>query len=150
MNDLDDIDRRLIAILQQDGRKAFSEIATETGLPASSVRYRIQRLEDTGILQIVGIANPLSIGFDHLALIGIRCEPGTARGVCQELSKHAETSYVVLTSGGFDVMVEAVCRDMDHYKTFLLDTLQPTPGVRSTETFFVLEAHKLAYGWGVG
>ncbi|WP_437385225.1 Lrp/AsnC family transcriptional regulator [Plantibacter flavus] len=150
MNDLDDIDRRLIAILQQDGRKAFSEIAAETGLPASSVRYRIQRLEETGILQIVGIANPLSIGFDHLALIGIRCEPGAARGVCQELSTHTETSYVVLTSGGFDVMVEVVCRDMEHYKTFLLDTLQTTPGVRSTETFFVLEAHKLAYGWGVG
>lgn len=149
MNDLDDIDRKLITILQQDGRKSFKEIADDTGIPASSVRYRVQRLEDTGVLQIVGVANPLNIGFDHLALVGIHCAPGTARSVCESLATHPETSYVVVTSGGFDVMVEIVCRDMDHYKEFVLERLQLTEGVRSTETFFVLEAHKLAYGWGV-
>ena len=150
MNELDDIDRQLIVVLQKDGRKSFKEIAQETGIPASSVRYRVQRLEESGILQIVGIANPLSIGFDHLAMIGISCEPGTAQSVCAELSKLPETSYVVLTTGGFDVMAEAVCRDMEHYRELLLGRLQTIPGVRSTETFFVLEAHKLAYGWGVG
>lgn len=150
VNELDDIDRQLIAILQKDGRRSFKDIADETGHPASSVRYRVQRLEDSGILQIVGIANPLSIGFDHLAMVGIHCEPGSARSVCEALSALPETSYVVLTSGGFDVMVEVICRDMEHYKELLLERLQTTEGVRRTETFFVLEAHKLAYGWGVG
>lgn len=149
MNDLDDIDRTLITVLQKDGRKSFKEIADETGIPASSVRYRVQRLEDTGVLQVVGIANPLNIGFDHLALVGIHCEPGTANSVCAQLVTFPETSYVVVTSGGFDVMVEIVCRNMEHYKEFVLERLQLTEGVRSTETFFVLEVHKLAYGWGV-
>lgn len=147
---LDEVDRQLIAVLQKDGRKSFKDIADETGIPASSVRYRVQRLEDSGILQIVGIANPLSIGFDRLALIGVKCASGTAREVCAALAEIEETSYVVLTTGPYDVMIEVVCRDMKHYTELLYERLQLVPGVVSTETFFVLEAHKLAYGWGVG
>ncbi|GAA1321238.1 Lrp/AsnC family transcriptional regulator [Leucobacter albus] len=150
MPDLDDIDRRLIAILQQDGRRSFKDISEETGVPASSVRYRVQRLEETGTLQIVGVADPLRIGFDRLALIGLKCEIGKARQVCEELSKRAETSYVVLTTGPFDVMVEVVCRDVAHYTEFLHEVLPTVDGIVHTETFFVLEAYKLAYGWGVG
>lgn len=150
MTELDDIDRQLIAALQLNGRKSFKEIAEETGIPASSVRYRVQRLEESGTLQIVGIANPLSIGFDRLALIGVRCLPGKARSVCQELAELVESSYVVLTTGSYDVMVEVVCRDLEHYTELLYDRLQLIDGVSATETFFVLEAHKLAYGWGVG
>lgn len=150
MTELDEIDRQLIAVLQQDGRKSFKEIAEETGIPASSVRYRVQRLEESGTLQIVGIANPLSIGFDRLALIGVRCAPGKARKVCQALAELEESSYVVLTTGSYDVMVEVVCRDLAHYTELLYDRLQLIDGVSATETFFVLEAHKLAYGWGVG
>ncbi len=150
MTELDDIDRQLIAVLQLDGRKSFKEIAEETGIPASSVRYRVQRLEESGTLQIVGIANPLSIGFDRLALIGVRCAPGKARNVCQAMAELEESSYVVLTTGSYDVMVEVVCRDLAHYTELLYDRLQLIDGVSATETFFVLEAHKLAYGWGVG
>ncbi|BCW45006.1 Lrp/AsnC family transcriptional regulator [Arthrobacter sp. StoSoilB5] len=147
---LDDVDRQLIAALQLNGRKPFKEIADESGIPASSVRYRVQRLEESGILQIVGIANPLAIGFDRLAMVGLKCAPGTGRDVCKSLAEFPETSYVILTAGTFDVMVEVVCRDLPHYTEFLYERLQLVPGVQSTETFFVLEAHKLAYGWGVG
>ena len=146
---LDDVDRQVIATLQLNGRKPFKEIAEETGIPASSVRYRVQKLEESGILQIVGIANPLAIGFDRLAMIGLKCAPGTGRDVCASLAEFSETSYVILTTGTFDVMVEVVCRDLEHYTDFLYERLQLVPGVLSTETFFVLEAHKLAYGWGV-
>lgn len=148
--DLDETDRKLIAILQQDGRRSFKDISEETGIPASSVRYRVQRLEESGTLQIVGVADPLRIGFDRLALIGIKCALGRAREVCEELSKLSETSYVVLTTGQFDVMVEVVCRDIAHYTEFLHELLPKIDGITGTETFFVLEAHKLAYGWGIG
>lgn len=148
--DLDELDRKLIAALQIDGRTPFSILAQDLGVSASSVRYRVQRLQDSGLFQIVGIANPLNIGFDRLALIGVTCEPGTGPEVCEALAELQETSYVVLTSGGFDVMVEVVCRDIDHYTELMFGTLQKIPGVVRTESFFVLKAHKLAYGWGVG
>lgn len=148
--DLDELDRKLIAALQIDGRAPFSTLADQLGVSASSVRYRVQRLQDSGMFQIVGIANPLNIGFDRLALVGITCEPGTAPDVCEALAELTETSYVVLTSGGFDVMVEVVCRDIEHYTDLMFQTVQRIPGVVRTESFFVLKAHKLAYGWGVG
>ncbi|MBB4071079.1 Lrp/AsnC family transcriptional regulator [Leucobacter sp. OH2974_COT-288] len=146
---LDEIDRKIIAALQKDGRKPFSVLAEELGVPASSVRYRLQRMQDTGQFQIVGIANPLNIGFERLAMLGIKCEAGKAPEICEEISKFAETSYVVLASGTFDAMVEVVCRDIEHFTDFLFNRLQKVPGVVGTETFFVLKAYKLSYGWGV-
>ncbi|MDJ1371175.1 Lrp/AsnC family transcriptional regulator [Gulosibacter molinativorax] len=148
--ELDEVDRQLIAILQKDGRRSFKEISEETGIPASSVRYRVQRLEESGTLQIVGVADPLRIGFDRLAMIGIKTEMGRARQVCEALAEMPETSYVVLTTGQFDVMVEVVCRDVEHYTELLHDRIARQEGIVGAETFFVLEAYKLAYGWGTG
>lgn len=146
---LDDLDRRIIAALQVDGRRTFSTLAEEFGVPASSVRYRLKRLEDDGVLQIVGIANPLAIGFDRLAMVGVRVKPGRSRVVCAALAELPETSYVVSTSGQFDVLVEVICRDVSHIVDVLENKIGALPDVLSTESFFVLEVHKLAYGWGV-
>lgn len=147
---MDDIDRQIITALQVDGRRAFNQIAEDLGIPASSVRYRTHRLEELGILQIVGIANPLAIGFDRLAMICIRTAPGKARAVCSALALLPETSYVILTSGQYDVMAEVICRDIEHFTNVVNDQMDAIDGIVSTESFFVLEVHKLAYGWGVG
>jgi len=146
---LDDLDRKIIAALQADGRRPFTSLAQEFGVPVSSVRYRAKRLEDDGILQIVGIANPLAIGFDRMAMMGVRVQPGAARAVCAALAALPETSYVVTTSGRFDVLVEVICRDVAHFADVLDNSIGSIPGVVSTESFFVLEVAKLAYGWGV-
>ncbi|MGW3494448.1 Lrp/AsnC family transcriptional regulator [Streptomyces sp. NPDC001020] len=147
---LDDIDRRIIAVLQTEGRRAYSLIASDVGIPASSVRYRVQRLTDAGILRIVGIANPLTIGFDRMALIGIRVRPGTAQAVCRALRELPETAYVIMTAGGFDVMAEVICRDTAHFADLMTRRLPLIDGILATDSFFVLEVHKQAYGWGVG
>jgi Lrp/AsnC family transcriptional regulator for asnA, asnC and gidA len=146
---LDDIDRRLIAELQADGRKPYSRIASELDVSESVVRYRAQRLEDEGVLQVVGIADPLRIGFDRMALVGLRVEPGTARRVCETVTELPETSYVVMIAGSFDVLVELICRDTQHFTELLTERLQTIDGIVATEAFFVLEVHKMAYGWGV-
>jgi Lrp/AsnC family transcriptional regulator for asnA, asnC and gidA len=147
---LDDLDRRIIAILQADGRRPYSQMAEELNIPPSSVRYRVQRLEESGVLEIVGIADPLSIGFDRMAMVGIRVRAGEARNVCRALSELSETSYVIMTTGQFDVMAEVICRDTAHFSDLLTSRLQRLDGVLSTESFLVLDIHKLAYGWGVG
>ena len=104
------------------------------------MRYRTRHL------QIVGIANPLAIGSDRLAMIGARA--GTTRVVCDALSAMPETSYVILATGSYDVMVEVICRDIAHFTEVVTDRMQEVDGVVSTESFLVLEAHKLADGWG--
>lgn len=146
---LDEIDRRVIAALQADGRRPYSRIASELDVSESVVRYRAQRLEDEGMLQVVGIADPLRIGFDRMALVGLRVQPGTAQRVCEAATELPETSYVVMIAGSFDVLVEVICRDTDHFTELLTKRLQTIDGIVATESFFVLEVHKMAYGWGV-
>jgi Lrp/AsnC family transcriptional regulator, regulator for asnA, asnC and gidA len=146
---LDDIDRHVIAALQAEGRKPYSRIASELDVSESVVRYRAQRLEDEGMLQVVGIADPLRIGFDRMALVGLRVEPGTAERVCEAVTELPETSYVVMIAGSFDVLVEVICRDTDHFTELLTKRLQTIDGIVATESFFVLQVHKMAYGWGV-
>jgi Lrp/AsnC family transcriptional regulator for asnA, asnC and gidA len=147
---LDDVDRGIIGALQADGRRPYSRIATELGVSESVVRYRAQKLEQAGVLQVVGIADPMRIGFDRMALIGVRVRPGTVDAVCAAITAFPETSYVVAIAGSFDVMVEVVCRDTAHFTELLTRRLHHVDGVVSAESFLVLEIHKMAYGWGVG
>lgn len=146
---IDDLDRRIIAVLQTDGRRPFSRIAAELEVSESVVRYRVGRLEEHGLLQIVGIADPIRIGFDRMALLGIRVRPGTLEDVCAAVGALPETSYVAETAGSFDLFVEVVCRDTAHFADLLKRRLHTIPGVVAVESFLVLGIHKLAYGWGV-
>lgn len=146
---LDDVDKRIISALQADGRRPYSRIAADLDVSESVVRYRAQRLEQAGVLQVVGIADPLRIGFDRMALIGLKVRPGSLDDVCAAVTEFPETSYVAALAGSFDAIVEVVCRDTAHF-TELLKRLHVVDGVTSTESFLVLEIHKMAYGWGVG
>jgi Lrp/AsnC family transcriptional regulator for asnA, asnC and gidA len=113
------------------------------------VRYRVGRLEEHGLLQIVGIADPLRIGFDRMALLGIRVQPGRLPAVCDAVGALPETSYVAETAGSFDLFVEVVCRDTSHFAELLKERVHRIEGIASVDSFLVLGIHKLAYGWGV-
>jgi len=146
---LDELDRRVIAALQSDGRKPYSRVASELGVSESVVRYRVQRLEGAGILQVVGIADPLKIGFDLMSMVGVKVRPGALDAVCGAIAALPETSYVAAVAGGYDVLAEFVCRDTAHFAA-LLRRLNAIDGVGAAESFLILEIHKMAYGWGVG
>jgi Lrp/AsnC family transcriptional regulator for asnA, asnC and gidA len=147
---LDDVDKGIIGALQAEGRRPYSRIASDLGVSESVVRYRAQKLEQAGVLQVVGIADPLRIGFDRMALIGLKVRPGTLDDVCRAVTAFPETSYVAAIAGSYDVIAEVICRDTAHFTELLTQRLHQVDGVVSTESFLVLEIHKLAYGWGVG
>jgi len=106
-------------------------------------------MEEHGLLQIVGIADPLRIGFDRMALLGVKVRPGTLQAVCEAVTALPETSYVAETAGSFDLFVELVCRDTGHFAELLKNRIHRIDGVVAVESFLVLEIHKMAYGWGV-
>lgn len=147
--DLDRLDRGIISALQVDGRRAYSRIADEVGVSESVIRYRVRRLEDAGILQIVGVADPLRIGFDLMALIGVKVAPGRLSAVAEELRALPEASYVIATAGTYDLFVEVMCRDSAHFTDVLTARIQTVPGVTETEAFLVLAIHKMTFGWGI-
>jgi Lrp/AsnC family transcriptional regulator for asnA, asnC and gidA len=143
---LDPVNRRIIEILQREGRTPFTSIARELGISEAAVRARVQRLTDAGVLDVVAVTNPLKLGFDVMALVGVQANSDLGH-VADVVSEWAETSYVVITSGSYDLLVEVVCEHNRH----LLDVVQrlrEIPGVKSTETFMYLDMVKMTYAWG--
>jgi Lrp/AsnC family transcriptional regulator, regulator for asnA, asnC and gidA len=143
---LDAVDTALIEALQQNGRDSFRRIATELGVSEATIRSRYQRLCEDGVIQVTAVTNPLGLGFDAMALVGVRTS-GPPEEVADRVAQLDEADYVVVAAGQFDLLVELVCVDRRH----LLDVtnrIRALEGVSSTETFVYLELHKQLYDWG--
>ena len=143
----DAVGKAILAQLQQDGRRSYTAIAAAVGLSEAAVRQRVKALVDTGLLQIVAIADPQTLGFGVMASVGVMAD-GDSRAVADALSAIDEVDYCVLTSGRFDVQLEVVCRDNEHLLTVLNDQIRTVDGVRDTETAICLRVHKQTYAYG--
>ncbi len=143
---LDAISMQIIEQLQQDGRRSYAAIGKTVGLSEAAVRQRVGRLLEAGVMQIVAVTDPLTLGFRRQSMIGIKCAGDPAR-VADHLAGMEEIDYVVIIAGSFDLLIEVVCEDDDH----LLDILRRVrmvPSVTSTETFVYLKLRKQTYSWG--
>jgi Lrp/AsnC family transcriptional regulator for asnA, asnC and gidA len=146
--EISELDKRIIEHLQQDGRRPFTQIATELGVSEAAVRARTNRLVERGILQIVGVTDPLKLGFHQQAMIGIRCERDRLIDVADAVAAFPEVDYVVITAGTYDLLIETVCEDNEALLNFLTGRLRRIDGVRETETFVYLRMVKQTYQWG--
>ena len=144
---LDEIDKRIIEQLQQDGRRPYTQIGPAVGLSEAAVRQRVQRLIDSGVMQIVGVTDPKMVGFGRQAMIGLTVE-GDTRTIADAVAALDEVVYVVLTAGSLDVLVEVVVEDDEHLLELLNNKIRSIEGVRDTETFMYLRIHKETYAWG--
>ena len=145
---LDDTDVHIIRLLQYDGRLSFTKIATELGISEGAVRHRVKRLTDSGLLQIVAVVEPQHLGWRAAGMIGVTVQAGHIEAVAQRIAQFPEVSYLFMASGEFDLFVEVFCMDMEHFVSFLNETLQHVPGVERTQTFMILKMYKLSYRWG--
>ena len=148
VHQLDDVSKGIIEQLQRDGRMPYATIGKAVGLSEAAVRQRVQRLLDSGVMQIVAVTDPLQLGFARQAMIGIHAE-GDVEPVATVLAKMAEVDYVIVTAGSFDLIVEVVCESDDHLVDLISKRIRAIPGVRSTESFVYLKLHKQTYSWGV-
>jgi Lrp/AsnC family transcriptional regulator for asnA, asnC and gidA len=143
---LDPIDRGIIEALQENGRAPFRAVAAHVGVSEATVRSRYARLVEDGILLVTGVTNPLGLGFEAQAMIGIKTS-GSPEPVADEIAGWNEASYVVVAAGRFDLLVEVVCND--HRQLLELTTrLREVDGVVTTETFPYLSLAKQVYAWG--
>ena len=145
---LDATSKAIIEQLQQDGRRPYAAIGKAVGLSEAAVRQRVQRLIDSGAVQIVAVTDPLELGFARQAMIGIRIE-GPLDEVANQLAGMHEIDYVVITAGSFDLLAEVVCESDEELLEILSNRIRTLPGVRSTETFVYLRLRKQTYTWGV-
>lgn len=144
---LDATSKAIIEQLQRDGRRSYAEIGKVVGLSEAAVRQRVQKLTEAGVMQIVAVTDPMSLGFNRQAMIGVRVS-GDTRVVADRLSELSEVSYVVLSAGTFDILAEIVCEDDDALIELLNQKIRHVDGVASTETFVYLQLKKQKYDWG--
>jgi Lrp/AsnC family transcriptional regulator for asnA, asnC and gidA len=143
---LDATAKRIIELLQEDGRISYAAIAKAVGLSEAAARARVQKLLDSEVMQVVAVTDPTQVGFTRQAMIGVRTE-GDPMKVGDRLAEVPEVDYVVTTAGSFDLLVEVVCEDDPH----LLDVIRQVrelEGVVSSETFVYLKLNKQHYNWG--
>lgn len=143
---LDGLSKQIVEQLQQDGRRSYAAIGKAIGLSEAAVRQRVQRLVEAGAMQIVAVTDPLTLGFQRQAMIGVRCT-GDLERVAAQLAGKDEIDYVVITAGSFDLLVEVVCEDDDHLLE-ILGQVRSIPSVTATETFVYLKLQKQTYTWG--
>lgn len=144
---LDDVSKGIIEHLQEDGRRSYAEIGKAVGLSEAAVRQRVQKLQESGVMQVVAVTDPMQLGFYRQAMVGIRVSGDTTR-VAEQLGAMASVDYVVLTAGSFDILAEVVCENDDDLIDLLNRRIRSIPGVASTETFVYLRLHKQFYNWG--
>jgi Lrp/AsnC family transcriptional regulator for asnA, asnC and gidA len=143
--EVDNTSRRIIAMLQRDGRCPNTVIASSVGISEASVRSRIRTLTSAGILQIVGLTDPGNMGFGVMAMIGVQATHDLNR-IAELVATWPETTYVVISAGSYDLLIELVCTDNNELLR-LVERLRAVEGVRSTESFIYISRHKLNYAW---
>ncbi|MFH5207077.1 Lrp/AsnC family transcriptional regulator [Antrihabitans sp. NCIMB 15449] len=144
---LDEVSKSIIEALQQDGRRSYTSIGEAVGLSEAAVRQRVQRLLESGVMQIVAVTDPMQVGFNRQAMVGVRVV-GDPAVVAAEIESLVEVVYVVVTAGSFDLLVEIVCEDDEHLLEVVSGKIRACAGVTSTETFVYLKLQRQRYDWG--
>ena len=144
---LDDVSKAIIEQLQQDGRRPYAAIGKAVGLSEAAVRQRVQRLTDSGVMQIVAVTDPMQVGFNRAAMMGV-VVAGDVEDVAEAIGALDEVDYVVMTAGGFDILAEVVVEDDEALLAVVNRKVRAIPGVTRTETFVYLKLLKQIYTWG--
>jgi Lrp/AsnC family transcriptional regulator, regulator for asnA, asnC and gidA len=146
---VDHVDRRIIAFLQKDGRMSNTAIARQLSVTETTVRKRIARLVDSGYINIVAVPTPMAVGMSLSAIIGISVILTALRAVSEALHGYPEVRYVGLSSGRYDIIVEAFFVDQEHMLNFVSNQLGSLSGVTTVETSIILKVVKFSYEWEI-
>ena len=143
---MDELDRKIIALLQQDGRASNAKIARDAGVSEGTVRRRLKKLLDDDVVQVVAIPNLEKLGYSTTALVGIKAVPGTSHSIAESLTDLPEVHYVAVTTGPYDVFVWAGLESTESLGQFLSGKIGQVAGVERHETFVNLSIKKRTSG----
>lgn len=138
---LDDVDRQLVLELQHDGRASYARLADLVGMSQAAVRARVQRLLESGALQIAAVADPFAFGFSVTAMVGITCT-GDMYAAGEAIKAIEAVHFVALTAGRYDCLAELVCVDTDDLLRVVNDQIRAIDGVRNVDVITYLKLLK--------
>src|SRR5689334_5017142 len=131
---LDETDLNVLELLQENGRRPNADIARALGLAESTVRKRIDRMQQAGVFRTVIVPDFAVLGLDGHIIIGVHAELGAAPAIAERLAALQEVRLVVLTTGAFDLVVELFLPSLNDFLAFIQDELAHIPGIKGVET----------------
>lgn len=146
---VDEVDNRVIAALRQDGRKSNVELGREIGVSEGTIRKRVSRLIQEGVMQVIAVANPQKLGYQIEVMIGIHADIDKVKDIADRLASLEEIRTVSISSGVYDILMVTLFRDNDELLDFLMNKLSAISGIKKTETSYLLRTLKRTYDWPV-
>ena len=143
---MDELDRKIIALLERNGRASNARIARDVGVSEGTVRRRLKRLISDKIINVTALPDPRKLGYESEALIGVQVDPDKIDSVARHISALDFTRFVAVTTGTYDVFAWVAVPNAEALGIFLREKVGAIPGVRRTETFVNLAVMKREYG----
>ncbi|WP_164519722.1 Lrp/AsnC family transcriptional regulator [Nocardioides ferulae] len=142
---LDDLDRKILQELQDDGRRAFRDIARTLQVSEATVRGRVKRLRDTGVLQILGYVDPAAYGYGTMVVLLVKASPAAHSRAVAEFTAWPETTWVSTTIGRSNIYVQMLCKDSDSLYALLTSRLGDVDGIVDVDVIQEVKVHKAEY-----
>lgn len=146
---MDDIDRKVIASLREDGRASHAQLGRELGLSEGTARRRLNKLLQDKIIRVTAVSDPERLGYHTSAFIGLQVDPSRIEAVADELAAFPEAEHVSITTGSYDIFIWVNLASSEALASFLHHRVGLIEGVRHTETFMSLETRKRTWGSGI-
>ena len=146
---MDDIDRKVIASLREDGRASHAQLGRQLGLSEGTARRRLNKLLEDKIIRVTAVSDPERLGYHTSAFIGLQVDPSRIEAVADELAAFPEAEHVSITTGSYDIFIWVNLPSSEALASFLHHRVGLIEGVRHTETFMSLETRKRTWGSGI-
>ncbi len=144
---LDDLDKKILAYLQREGRTTFVTLASYLGVSEGTIRKRVKRLEENDVMKTMGVTDPLKMGLDTVAFVWFKIDRHYMDSVIEALQSLSSVRYLVVTTGGHDLVAMVVLPSRTKLVSLLNEELANIEGIVSTETSIVLQIHKQIFDW---
>ncbi|QRQ63342.1 Lrp/AsnC family transcriptional regulator [Sphingobacterium multivorum] len=140
MNNIDDFDLQILKYLDEDGRMAFSAIATAMGVSNTMIHQRINRLTEQGILAgIKPVLNEKKLGYDWGAFTGLSLEKDhDSSRIIEELKKIPEVTECYYITGNYTLYVKIIAKNHEHMRQLLYEKIDSIPGIAKTDSLIEL------------
>jgi Lrp/AsnC family transcriptional regulator for asnA, asnC and gidA len=143
----DELDRQIIALLRDDGRRSNREVARRIGVPEATVRYRVRRLTDSGVLKIAASVDPEHLGYALTAVISVEVEPRLFVEASETMAGMQEVMWLAITTGASDIILTASFHNQEEMFQFVADRLAHIEGINRIQTSVCMRVVKKSHQW---
>jgi DNA-binding Lrp family transcriptional regulator len=144
---LDELDRRIIAALQSDGRASWTEIAELSNSSVATVARRGQQLLRDGVVRVAAVPGTNHAGATDLFVLRITCAPGTQMDVLAELVRYTDLRFLSLVTGPYDILAELNLRREESLQARIVERILAIDGVQRCDTDLTLHVYKVSHDW---